>query len=176
MGADDKVTKPFRKPHTRQDTRRALDFYADMAGKPRITGPDGPIPIAPRVVRRPVDNKPVIASEHQEQSTLISWWKLVHQQYGLPDFALFAIPNGGARSMITGKLLKDEGVRKGALDLMLAVAAKNHHGLFIEMKVGDNKPSEFQTAFIEYLTSAGYKCAVHWNSKTAQQEIEEYLA
>lgn len=172
------MSRVFRKQHTRQDTRRALDFYADMAGKPRITGADGPIPIAPPKadrIRR-ADGKPLTPTEHQEQVTLIQWWRLAHAQYQLPELALFAVPNGGARDAITGKLLKDEGVRAGALDLILAAARKGFHGLFVEMKVGDNKPSPNQLAFIEYLTSAGYKCAVHWSSKTAQQEIEEYLA
>lgn len=128
-----------------------------------------------RVIRRPVDGRRVHASEHQEQSAVISWWFRVHQKYGLPVFALFAVPNGGARDVITGANLKAEGVRKGALDLILAKPVAAHHGLFIEMKVGDNKPSEDQEEFIAYLDSVGYKTAVHWNAGTAIKEIEGYL-
>ena len=87
-------------------------------------------------IRRPVDGKPV-ASEHQEQSAVISWWALAHRQYGLPEFALFAIPNGGARDVITGARLKAEGVRRGVVDLMLAKPNGTFSGLFIEMKAGD---------------------------------------
>lgn len=128
-----------------------------------------------RIVRRPVDGKPVTASEHQEQSALISWWRLAHQKYGLPEIALFAVPNGGRRDMITGALLKAEGVRAGALDLILAKPTVKYAGLFIEMKVGDNKPSENQKAFITYLEGAGYKACVHWDASSAIKEIEEYL-
>lgn len=127
-------------------------------------------------VRRPVDGKPIHASEHQEQAAVISWWRLQHQRYALPEFALFAVPNGGARDAITGALLKAEGVRPGALDLILAKPKGSYHGLFIEMKVGNNKPSFNQHEFLNYLEAVGYKATVHWNAATAIREIEEYLA
>lgn len=56
-------------------SKRALDFYADMAGKPRITGPDGPIPIiiAPKRerVKRPYDGQPVVPLEKEIQSAIL---------------------------------------------------------------------------------------------------------
>lgn len=73
-------------------------------------------------------------------------------------------------------MLKREGVRRGTPDLMLAKPHRDRAGLFIEMKVGDNKPSDEQKAFIAYLEGAGYKCAVHWSADAAIKEIEEYLA
>lgn len=115
------------------------------------------------------------ASEHQEQSAVISWWWRVHPTYKLPVFALFAVPNGGARDPITGSRLKAEGVRPGAYDLILAKAAKEYHGLFIEMKVGNNKPTDTQEEFGAYLVGAGYKAAVHWSATAAIAEIENYL-
>lgn len=129
-----------------------------------------------REIRRPVDQKPVHRSEHQEQSEVVSWWNLICHTYKLPAFALFAIPNGGARDMITGAMLKREGVRRGAFDLCLAAARNGHHGLYIEMKVGNNKPSDEQEKFKEYLNSAGYKASVHWDAKSAIDAIEQYLA
>ncbi len=126
-------------------------------------------------VRRPLDGKPVHGTEHQEQSAVISWWWRAHTGYGLPVFSLFAVPNGGARDVITGANLKAEGVRKGALDLILAKPRGDYHGLFIEMKVGDNQPSDEQKEFIRYLDSVGYKTAVHWNAGTAIEEIKGYL-
>lgn len=115
-------------------------------------------------------------SEHQEQAAVIQWWGSVCGRYGLPHFALFAIPNGGARDVITGARLKAEGVRPGCLDLMLAKPRSTFSGLFIEMKVGDNQPSDNQKAFISYLTAAGYKTAVHWSAADAMEEIAGYLA
>lgn len=126
-------------------------------------------------IRRPSDGKPVGPSEHQVQVAVIQWWRLQHQIYALPEFALFAIPNGGARDPITGARLKAEGVRAGALDLCLAAPRGTYHGWYGEMKVGDNKPTEKQQAFIAYLDSAGYKTGVHWTSESAIDSIREYL-
>ena len=119
------------------------------------------------------------ASEHQMQCAVIRWWQYAHHSYKLPEFALFAIPNGGARDAVTGALMKAEGVRAGAPDLMLAVPWGPYHdnsGLFIEMKANKNKPTSQQLAFIAYLESAGYKCAVHWSAISAIEEIKAYLA
>jgi hypothetical protein len=115
-------------------------------------------------------------SEHQEQCAVIAWWRLQHQRYALPELALFAIPNGGARDVITGSRLKAEGVRRGSPDLMLAWPAAGAHGLFIEMKVGSNKTSEEQRLFLEHLSLSGYRAVVHWSADDAIAEIKEYLA
>ncbi len=166
-----------RWPASRADQLRQHDawnsFYAAAADKP------APAPSAPprrERIKRPVDGRPVLASEHQEQAALISWWSNVHRSYALPHFSLFAVPNGGARDAITGARLKDEGVRRGALDLILAKTTKRYAGLFLEMKVGDNKPTDEQEAFIEYLIGAGYCASVHWNAASAIEEIKRYLS
>ena len=114
-------------------------------------------------------------SEHQEQSAVVSWWALAHRTYGLPEFSLFAVPNGGARDAITGARLKREGVRRGVFDLVLAAGRGGFHALFLEMKVGDNKPTFEQESFLQYLTSAGFKASVHWTSGSAIEEIKSYL-
>lgn len=135
-------------------------------------------PLAPKRDRivRPVDKRPVTRSEHQEQSDVVSWWGMACAGYGLPRIALFAIPNGGARDMITGARLKAEGVRRGVFDLCLTVARKQFHGLYIEMKVGSNKPSPEQQDFQKHLLAQGYQATVHWNSGDAIDAITAYLA
>ena len=135
-----------------------------------------PLPPKRDRIKRPVDGRPVGPTEHQEQSAVVSWWWRAHAGYQIPPFALFAIPNGGARDVITGSRLKAEGVRRGTPDLMLAAARGPHHGLFIEMKVGDNKPSSEQSAFLEYLIASGYKAVVHYSAEAAIHELKEYLA
>lgn len=171
----------FRREPTHREkleaSQRASDFYAAAADKPPIESKLlAALPPKRHRVVRPWDKRPVGPSEHQEQSAVISWWHLQHEFYGLPEFALFAVPNGGARDAITGSRLKDEGVRRGVLDLILAKPTAKYHGLFIEMKVGDNRPSIDQSAFIDYLDVAGYKTSVHWDAVSAINEIKEYLA
>src|SRR5258707_3449513 len=36
----------------------------------------------------------LVPSEHQAQCAVISWWRLACVGDGLPEFALFAVPNG----------------------------------------------------------------------------------
>jgi len=140
------------------------------ANKKRIEEMEHNLP----VIRRRSSN-PDKKSEHQEQVEVIWWWRKNHERYNLPEFALFAIPNGGVRDPITASRLKAEGVRRGVLDLMLCAPVDEAHGLFIEMKSGYNKPTPEQIAFMEYLKSKSYRCAVHWTGADAIKEIEEYL-
>lgn len=154
---------------------RSMKFYAGAADKEVPQHLLNNVPPKRDRVKR-CDGKPIGRTEHQEQAAVISWWWFASQKYGIPHFGLFAVPNGGARDPITGARLKAEGVRRGALDLILAVPRKEHHGLFIEMKVGDNKPTSDQKLFIEYLNAAGYKAVAHWTADSAIKEIEGYLA
>lgn len=159
-----------------ESSQRTSDWYAAAADKPRIESKLLAALPPKREIRRPVDKRPVGPSEHQVQAAVITWWHLQHGLYGLPVFALFAVPNGGARDAITGSLLKAEGVRTGALDLILAKPTAQYHGLFIEMKVGNNRPTIDQSATMDYLDNAGYKTSVHWTAESAITEIKEYLA
>lgn len=53
-----------------------------------------------------------IPTEHQEQVALVRWSRLSESAH--PELRLLiAIPNGGARSTVTGARLKAEGVRPG---------------------------------------------------------------
>lgn len=127
-------------------------------------------------IRRPVDGRAAGRTEHQEQAAVVSWWNVECYRYNLPQFALFAIPNGGARDVITGARLKAEGVRRGIVDLCLAAPRGDYHGWYGEMKVGTNKPSPDQQQVIEYLSQAGYKVEVHWTADSAIAAIKNYLA
>lgn len=147
----------------------AIDaFYA-------AASPKGAIPTPRRTRAANKQRDPNAPSEHKEQVAVIQWWDLVCKQYGLPYFALFAIPNGGARNVITGSRLKAEGVRRGSPDLMLAAPRDASHGLFIEMKVGDNKPTEEQAKFIEHLNSQRYETGVCYSAVEAIRRIETYF-
>lgn len=114
-------------------------------------------------------------TEHQIQCALISWWGLQHKNYNLPEFALFSIPNGSKRNPVTGAILKREGVRRGVVDLFLSAPTKTHHGLFIEMKAGTNKPSVEQREFLGHALTQGYQCAVCYDWQEAVNIIHGYL-
>lgn len=163
----------MRRTPTKRDIKVALAFNAAMYGDKEQQAAH-PYP-KQREIRRPADGKPVGPSEHQLQSAVIAWWDLACKGYSLPPIALFAIPNGGARDIITGARLKAEGVRRGVVDLFLARPIGAYRGFFIEMKAGDNKPSDKQEEFIAYVKDAGYWTGVYWTSEDAISAIKEYL-
>ena len=76
----------------------------------------------------------MIPTESQEQAALVQWFKLRYK-----DYRLFAIPNGawlagsGGRKFGLVAKMKAEGLESGVPDLMLPVARKGCHGLFIEI-------------------------------------------
>lgn len=108
--------------------------------------------------------------EHKLQCACVRWLRL---QY--PNILCFAIPNGGARSALTGAMLKAEGVVAGVPDLMIAVPKNGHAGLFVEMKVKPNRPSREQKEIIIKLEDAGYKVAVCYTFDEFVKIVTEYL-
>lgn len=117
-----------------------------------------------------------IQSEHDEQVTLMKWWALAHQRFGIPEQLLFAIPNGGVRNIVTASRLKAEGVRAGIPDLFLAVPSHGMHGLFVEVKrVRGGHVSDAQSVAIHELKSQGYDAVVCYGWEEAKAVIYGYL-
>jgi hypothetical protein len=113
-------------------------------------------------------------SEYAEQCALITWAGLVQGRW--PELALlFHIPNGGARDRVTGAQLKAAGVKAGVPDLCLPVARHGWHGLFIELKVGDNEPSAQQVRWLDDLAAQGYLALVCRGWDEAREALEGYL-
>ena len=116
----------------------------------------------------------VKTTEHQEQCAVIAWkWICIIKYPELKN--LFAIPNGGARDIVTGRKLKDEGVVAGVPDLFLAVPRGRYHGLFIEMKVKPNKPNAKQAEVMRSLESQEYAVKVCYGAGEAITVLENYL-
>lgn len=69
--------------------------------------------------------------EHKIQCAIVE-----HARLRWPELndLMFAIPNGGNRSAITGAMLKREGALAGVFDLFIAIARQGYHGLWIEVK------------------------------------------
>lgn len=117
-------------------------------------------------------------SESLEQQALFLWWRILgHGSFRLAACQLFAIPNGGKRSLRTAARLKKEGVTAGIPDIFLAAPSGGRHGLFIELKRKDRgKVSTFQKASMAALEAAGYACVVAYGWEAAKQAIQDYLA
>lgn len=115
-----------------------------------------------------------IPTEAQEQTTLFKWTRYTRATY--PELALlFHIPNEGARSTITGVHLRQQGMKKGVPDLFLPVARGEFHGLFIEMKSKNGRPTAEQKWWLDRLRQQGYRAEVCYGCDEAIQVLEDYL-
>src|SRR5574344_2592143 len=95
-------------------------------------------------------------SEASEQATLIKWCEFESNKH--PELKLiFHIPNGGSRNIGEAANLKRQGVKAGVPDLFLPVPMGKYHGLFIEMKVGKNVPTDKQVKWLTALDEQGYQ-------------------
>jgi len=114
-------------------------------------------------------------SESSEQRALINWARL--RSATMPELGLlYSIPNGGARDVVTGKRMKDEGVKKGVPDLCLPVPRGGFHGLYIELKrIGTGRVSKEQNWWLERLAEQGYRATVCFGFDDARRTIEKYL-
>jgi hypothetical protein len=117
-------------------------------------------------------------SEHSHQSALFAWAALNVGKY--PQLRwMFAIPNGGLRDMRTAVNLKAEGVKAGVPDIFLPYATYNgtdgYFGLFIEMKIGKNKPTKEQVDWLGALSSNYYCIAVCYSWEEARDVLINYL-
>lgn len=88
---------------------------------------------------------------------------------------LYHIPNEGKRSKATGGRLKALGLKSGVPDLCLPTAHGGYIGLYIEMKVKPNKPTENQKRWLRALRAAGHMVAVCYDWDSARQLLEDYM-
>lgn len=104
-----------------------------------------------------------IPSEHEEQREVVKWFRQTFD-----GVRIFAIPNGGARSITTAAKLKVEGVSAGVPDLY--VPARK---LWIEMKrVKGGVVDKSQKDWHDYLTAIGDTVIVCRGADEAKRMIE----
>ena len=111
-------------------------------------------------------------TEHSQQAALFAY---IAQQTEYPELKLaFSIPNGGLRSKATAARLKAEGQRAGVWDIFLPVPRGRWHGLFIEMKVGNNKLTTKQEEFVVSLSN-NYSFMVCYSWEEARSALLWYM-
>jgi hypothetical protein len=117
-----------------------------------------------------------LTSEDLHQSALIAWSESSEAMTKYPMLRwLFAVPNGGGRSVSTAATMKRTGLKAGVLDLILLYPSNGYHGLAIELKYGRNKPTKEQQDFICHHAPLGYRCVVCYSWLDAKREIINYL-
>jgi hypothetical protein len=104
-----------------------------------------------------------VPTEHEEQRELVKWFR-----QSFDGVRIFAIPNGGARSITTAAKLKVEGVSAGVPDLYVP-----EWKLWIEMKrVKGGVVDKAQKDWHDYLTAIGDVVIVCRGADEAKRMIE----
>ena len=111
-------------------------------------------------------------SGHQE--ALFSW--AAYNTGRMPELEyMHHVPNGGKRDKATAIALKRQGVKAGVPDIVLPAPRGEYHGLYIELKAGQNTATKTQKDFLSYLRQQGYYTAICYGWRKAAELIETYL-
>lgn len=110
--------------------------------------------------------------EQAEHINVVNWFN-----YQYPELSddLHHFANERKCSIQQGRLLKRMGVKKGVADFFLAIPLDGYAGFWLELKVGKNKVSPEQEAFLRRKTERGYQCASCWGFEAAKELITTYL-
>lgn len=117
----------------------------------------------------------MIPTEEEEQTALFSWAELNMGRF--PELRwLFHIPNGGKRSKPEAARFKAAGVKAGVSDVFLPCPKGIYHGLWIEMKALDGRPTAEQNRFLGDMRAAGYAALICYGERAAEDVILRYLS
>ena len=111
-------------------------------------------------------------NESKLQQTCVRWFNF---QYPKLRGILFAVPNGGARDAVTGRILKAEGVVAGVADLILLMPNKQHNCLCIEMKTEKGRQQASQKEWQAKIEAVGGKYIICRSFDEFKKAINEYI-
>jgi hypothetical protein len=161
-----------------------LALHATRTGAKRVNGvelgPNSPIArggsTSTRKPKPRANEADHVATEHALQVALFLRIRDPAEQRTRPDLAkVYAIPNGGYRTIAQAAKLRAEGVEPGVPDIDCPVARGGYFGLRIEMKRpgGTLKPSQVDR--MVSLERDGYLVEGHESTETAWRALVRYL-
>jgi len=107
------------------------------------------------------------------QCACVKWFRLQHPRLAL---LLNSVPNGGARNVVTGAIMKAEGAVRGVADLELNVARGGWFGMKIEMKTATGRQSDTQKAWQRAVEAEGYLYVLCRGFDDFRHAVGGYLA
>lgn len=121
------------------------------------------------------NNRPPDPTEDEIQATFVEWAYLNERAH--PELRMiYAVPNGGQRSITTAVRLKRTGVKAGVPDICLDAARGGYHGLRLEFKRGSRGVvSPQQKWWHEELKKEGYFVAIVRSFEEAVTETIKYI-
>jgi len=114
-------------------------------------------------------------TEHQIQSAFIEWVRYAEKQDDRLSL-IFAVPNGGKRSPITGAIMKREGVKAGVPDIIFPLKTDAFNGLAIEFKTPKKgRTSDAQVDYMALLVKYGWRVVKCTDAEAAINIVKDYL-
>lgn len=113
-----------------------------------------------------------LQAEQIEHINVVNWFNYQFPELA-DDFHHFA--NERRCSIQQGRTLKRMGVKRGVADFFLAVPLGGKSGLWLELKVGKNKPTKEQMDFLARKAARGYEAFIVWGFDAAKEMILAYL-
>ncbi|KDR25939.1 hypothetical protein [Caballeronia zhejiangensis] len=151
------------------------------AQKPKLAGKAAPIRRIGRPTKRLLSpsGQPKarrVDREFLEQSALFTWARNPAVTAKYPELELMSCSlNGVKLSKAQAGKAKASGMLKGEHDIRLPVARGRYHGLSIEMKYGDNRPTPEQKEYGRRLEEQGWRVHYCWSWTEAREAIIAYL-
>jgi hypothetical protein len=117
-------------------------------------------------------------TEYDEQVAIFQWRDYHIKK--LPDLALLEGSMNGIKLPIgLAVKSKKQGMLRGMPDISLPVVRKHgdktFYGLYIELKIGHNKPTPSQILMMKLLTEQNRLCTVCYGADSAISTIKNYL-
>ena len=110
--------------------------------------------------------------ESQTQIEAVKWFDYQHSPLSK---CLITVPNGGSRNKREAAIMKAEGIRAGAADLILLTPRGGYGALCVEMKSPTGKQSPEQKEWQKQAEYAGNKYVVCRSVEEFIKEINTYL-
>lgn len=114
--------------------------------------------------------------EDDLQVACVTWFKYQYPKHIITSFpAGFVFGGNPTKRAITGKRMKEMGYLNGIPDLFIAHPNGTYSGLFVELKVGRNKPTDSQKEVMEMLEKSGYKCEICYCVEEFRDTVKNYI-
>lgn len=113
--------------------------------------------------------------KHQEEDLQQSCVRWFDYEYPSLRHLLHHSPNGGRRTLREAARFKSMGTKAGFPDLILCMAARGYHGLFIEMKSEKGTQTALQKTWQTALEEQGYRYVVCRSFDDFKRIINTYV-
>lgn len=113
--------------------------------------------------------------EYQIQVSIFQWISFHEKKYKGLDLA-YSTASG--LKLPIGSIVKAHKVgiiKKGLPDIVIPVSRKGFHGLYIELKTDEGKPTKEQVEFVKRLNEEGYLACFSYGFKETISKLEYYF-